>query len=292
MFYMVKYGLVKPITNEEARPYLALVFNSQKGNKGSHSILDSPWSKILTEFSELINVSELLKRFKERAEIDILDEGCGSSLTLFQAVEELEKDRTGLTNGYGITASPEFLMQGASSPIREEMLNRFNGNPQERKKLELLLQGVQCNSTKGFHRYSPRGNLIRIVKGDLHYFPQVLNGKSFDMIYSSATYPHLECPGLVFEKSVNSLKRDGLLLIDSLPICTIVDGAGNSLTAEECKKRLENRNPNYKVDMKSDSNPFYVPVIVERTSDKPFNAGELYSGTDLNQQKRILTVLD
>ena len=290
---MAKYDLLRPTSKEEVRPFLASAFSSQKGNKGSHSVLDTDWKKVLEEFNGLYDTSGFLKNLQSKQEdIDILDEGCGSSLTLFQAIEQMEMDRTYLTNGYGVTASPEFLMQSAIPIMKEEILRNFKGSEKEKRTLELVLNGVQHNDTQGFHRYSPNGNIIRIVKGDLHYLSEVLSGRKFNLVYSSATYPHLECPGLAIEESANLLKQNGLLVVDSLPIFTLVDSEGQSLSVEESKRRLDKRNPNYRIYMKSGSNPFYVPVAIERRTEEPFNVGGLYLATDLNRQNRVVNVLD
>jgi hypothetical protein len=290
---MVKYNLLEPVSNEEASVMLASAFEAQQGNNGSHSILNTYWTRFLVEFGKLVDIKALTKRIGTRdGTLEVLDEGCGSSLTLLQAIGELKSNREGRVNGYGITASLEFLNCGTPQNIRELMLREFKGSQPERKRLEANLEGVRFNEANGYHRYSPNGNLIRIVKGDLHDIGKLFPQTQFDLIYSSSTYPHLECGGLALESTVNALKQGGVFLLDSLPLCSIIDRDGNSLSAEESKNKLEATNKGYKIHMRSDWNPFYVPAIIERETDEHFVIGKFYSGLDVNRRRALVTILD
>ena len=260
---------VRPITLEELSAKLESTYTSQDGNKGSHAVIDTNWSRFLKEFSGLVDINQVLKGISTRgSDLDVLDEGCGSSLTLFESIESIENEANGYrVNGYGLTASPQFLRRG-SPEMREAVLRNYTEGTPEYKRVELLLNGVQENGNLGLHRFSPQRNLLRFLKGDLHYLKRTFPEQKFDLIYSSATYPNLLCPWLAFEKSVDALKKGGILLIDSMPTTEIVDIEGKVMSPEEYGKLLTERNHDYQVHFASSSNQFYAPIIVEKGTDR------------------------
>ena len=199
---------VSPITLEELSRKLEATYRSQDGNKGSHAVLDTNWKRFLDKFSSLIDIHLLLRGIQsQRSDLDVLDKGCGSSLTLFEAIESIESEANGhRVNGYGLTTSPQFLSRG-SPDMRETILRNYAKGTLEYRRIELLLDGVQEDGELGLHRYSPKGNLMRFQKGDLAYLQKTFPKQKFDIIYSSATYPHLLCPWLAFERSINALKQ-------------------------------------------------------------------------------------
>ncbi len=272
---------VRPISLEELSSKLEFIYRSQEGNKGTHAVIDTQWSRFLEEFSGLVDVNSLLRGIYSRvSDLDVLDEGCGSSLTLFEAIESIENEANGYrVNGYGLTASLQFLRRGPQdvgeaifTEMKEAILRNYSEGTPENRRTELLLEGVQENEELGLHRFSPQGNLIRFKKGDLHYLQIIFPEQKFDLIYSSATYPHLLCPWLAFERSVDALREGGILLIDSMPTTEILDIEGNVISPEEYRKLIEDSNPGYNIYFKSSSNPFYAPIVVEKETDRNWNS--------------------
>lgn len=270
--------VLTPLSLEELCRRLNVAFAAQDGNKGTHAVLDTWWFPFLEEFSDLSGLNTLLRGSFRVSDLDVLDIGCGSSLTLFQAIEAFENQVEGIKiNGYGLTASPQFLNRGClemrDPEMKKELLNKFALNsPAEYRRVELLFQGVQESEENGLYRFTPKGNLIRLRKGDAHYLQKVFGDQKFDVIYSSATYPLLFCPWLAFEQAANSLKKGGILLIDGIETRSIVDKTGKMLTPEEYAKMLQNANQGYKIYFKSSSyNPFYAPIIVEKRTEEDIN---------------------
>ena len=284
---------VRPISLEDLSAKLDSVYRSQDGNKGSHAVIDTQWSRFLDEFSDVVDINQLLTGIHSGgSDLDVLDEGCGSSLTLFEAIESIENEANGYNvNGYGLTASPQFLRRG-SPQMRETILRNYCEGTPEYKRTELLLDGVQENGELSLHRFSPQGNLMKFLKGDLHYLQRTFPEQKFDLIYSSATYPHLLCPWLAFEKSVDALEQGGILLIDSMPTTEIVDAKGKIISPEEYRKLLTENNPGYKVHFASSSNPFYAPIVVEKGTDRNLKSALHFGSLDEQTMKeRIVGVV-
>lgn len=285
---------LSPLTNEELQSFLKASFDKKETDVGQHSVLDTQWQHFLDEFGQTAEIDKFLKEIYQRDSVDILDEGCGSSLTVFQAVEDAEKHfKKGVTvKGYGITASSSFLNRGVESPaIKEEFLRRIT-DEEELKRTKLLLDGIQYNEEYGYHRFTLGGNLIRIKKEDLHFLSRAFPGQKFDLIYSSSTYPHLSLPWLAFTQSCNVLKKGGLLLIDSVPTQGIIDENGNEIPVEDYQKHLQEVNPTYRFDLTPiPNNPFYFRVVIKKLGEEDLQPG-LYIGvvTDDLGIKRPTTV--
>ena len=176
---------VSPITLEELSRKFEATYRSQDGNKGSHAVLDTNWRRFFDEFSGLVDIHPLLRGIQsQRSNLDILDEGCGSSLTLFEAIESIESEANGhRVNGYGLTTSPQFLSRG-SPDMRETILRNYAKGTLEYRRIELLLDGVQEDGELGLYRYSPKGNLMRFQKGDLHYLQKTFPEQKFEQFAS------------------------------------------------------------------------------------------------------------
>lgn len=267
---------ISPISAEDLETTLKDSFDRKETSIGQHSILDTEWKSFLGEFQQTAGVDMLLKEIYQRDNIDILDEGCGSSLTVFQAVEDVEThSRKGIAvKGYGVTASSSFLNRGVESPATKEKFLEKISDGEELKRTKLLLDGVQYNEGHGYHRFSPDGNLIRITKEDLHLLSRAFPGQKFDLIYSSAAYPHLSIPWLVFKQSCDALKKGGMLLVDAIQSDEIYDPNGNKVSVNDYQRYLQEVNKNYKFHfIPIENNPFYMKVVVEKLGDDNLHSG-------------------
>ena len=260
-----------PIPTEELNRRLHNTFTGIENAPGSHAVIDTPWQG----FVEEMTVTPLLERLCQKdGDIDVLDVGCGSSLTLFEAIEDIEQHKPGgKVNGFGITASPDYLNRGVEPSFREHILGSTTATGEELKRQKLLLAGVQHDEQKGDYRETPAGNIIQIKKADAHFLQEAFPGQKFDLIYSSATYPHFAAPWVAFEQSCNALKDGGVLMIDAIPTTEIFDVRGNTVSPEEYAETLQRNNPGYKVNFELSSNPFYSPIIVEKTTADNIKTG-------------------
>lgn len=284
-----------PITTEALNRRLHDRFTGIENVPGSHAVIDTQWQSFVGE----LNATPLLERlFQKEGDLDILDEGCGSSLTLFQAVEDIEQQRKtqGKINGFGITASPDYLNKGVEPAFKEHILSSTSATGRELERQKLLLDGVQHDEQRGYYRETPGGNTIQLKKADAHFLQEAFPEQKFDLIYSSATYAHFTAPWIAFEQSCNALKSGGVLMIDAIPTTDIFDGEGNTVTPEEYAETLQRNNPGYRVNFMSSSNPFYSPITVEKTTADDIKTGLLATqvkrqGDELSNQ-RIVQVLN
>jgi len=270
-------NVLRPISAGEARQRLQKSFAGIENAAGSHAVLDTEWSHFLdVNFKGLVDVRQLLDTIYQRdGDISVLDEGCGSSLTLFQAVEDIEKHKKdgGKIQACGLTASPDYLFKGVPPVFRDEILRSSKATGIELRREELLLNGVQNSEQDGYYRESPAGHMMRFLKADAHFLSEALPDNRFDLIYSSSAYPHFSAPWLAFEQACNALREGGVAMIDSLPTTDIVDINGKPLSPEQYQDVLQRQNPAYRVHFKSSSNPFYSPMVVERTGNEDFDTG-------------------
>jgi SAM-dependent methyltransferase len=263
-----------PISTEELNQRLHSSFAEIENAPGSHAVIDTPWQKFAGE----MNVTPLLERLYQRdGNIDVLDVGCGSSLTLFQAVEDIEQHKPGgKVNGFGVTASPDYLNRGVEPAFREHILGSTTVTGEELKRQKLLLAGVQHDEQKGDYRETPIGNTIQIKKADAHFLQKAFPGQKFDLIYSSAAYAHFAAPWVAFEQSCNALNEGGVLMIDAIPTTDVFNHEGEVVSPEEYAEILQRNNPGYKVHFKSSpSNPFYSPIIVEKLTNDDIKTGSM-----------------
>lgn len=272
---------ISPIPAEDLKTILKDSFGRKEVAVGQHSILDTEWQSFLGQFQQIEAADMLLKEIYQRDNVDILDEGCGSSLTVFQAVEDVEirsKKRIAV-KGYGVTASLSFLNRGVEFPALKEKILEKISDEKQLKRTKLLLDGVQYNEEYGYHRFSPDGSLIRIAKEDLHLLSRAFPGQKFDLIYSSAAYPHLFLPWLVFAQSCDALKKGGMLLVDAIPSGEIYDPNGNKVSLTNYQRYLQEENKNYKFHfIPIEDSPFYMEVVVEKLGDDDLHSGLYIAG--------------
>lgn len=271
---------LSPLSTGDLRIFLKSSFERKETDVGQHSVLDTQWESVLNEFKATSNRDKLLGRIYQRSKIDILDEGCGSSITIFEAVESAEESKK-VVSGFGITASLGFLNMGVDPALREEFLGMVK--PEGVQRSRLLLEGVKYREGHGHYRFTQNGGVIKITKKDLHLLSEAFPGQKFDLIYSSATYSHLTLPWLVFAESCNALKKGGLLLIDAIPTESVVDYNGNKISVKEFTEYFQKTNPKYKLQFTPFSeNSFYLQVIVEKLGEENLQSN-LYLGAITNQ---------
>lgn len=240
-------------------PTLADSFESIGHCEGAHQVLNIQWKDFLTRNFRDFDVQPILGVLMQKpGTLAILDEGCGSSNTLFEVVEALEVGRSAdPIVAYGITASTDYLAEAVPEFLREHVLATSEASDAEKVRLELLMGGVAVDLTHGHHRYSPAGNLIQIKKADVHGLAAAFPDQKFDLIYSSNAYPHFADPKLAFEQSCNALASGGLLLVDSLPV---QDASPDYI------EQLQAENPGYKITTLESDNPFYRSAIVRKST--------------------------
>lgn len=108
---------------------------------GAHMVLDTSWEYFLAQNFDGFSIQKLMEGlYQKSGDISVLDEGCGSSITIFEAIEDIERKREtlGAVNGYGITASTGCLVQPVPDFLKSHVLESTDATGLERRRLELL----------------------------------------------------------------------------------------------------------------------------------------------------------
>ena len=103
-----------------SREDLALSFEINGLTQGMHEVLYTGWD----DFKDQLCGFDLQPKFEalklKIGAISILDQGCGSTRTIFEATEHLEtgRDKTlGPVNAFGITASAKYFAEEVPEPL-------------------------------------------------------------------------------------------------------------------------------------------------------------------------------